>query len=193
MSADQLENFRQRMVDDAVRKVDTLHEKIVSRVDDMKEKVAEKCDRSEMQIYVDQQVDSKHKDQTEAVKLMIEKLGNGILTDMEAMGRDMKASLEATQRRFIEEEIVPLVGRLVEGEVERKDRLRKEAAEKARAEQRQKAADERAEKAEKQARLYRWVSIGAVIALIIYRVFWPMLGFAGGGGAEILEEMGSLG
>lgn len=168
--------------DPGVVEIAAIVDQTLTKVGDLSDKVAAKPDRSEVAKMVEHTVERTIDDKMKSLELQVEKLGNGILTDQEKMGLDLKTELIEIHEKFVAEQLQPIVGQLVEDEIKRKDRLKQEAAAKRKAEEAAEAARAETLRAQREARIYRWVSIAAVGALVLYRVVWPMLT---GGDADV--------
>lgn len=165
------------MVEDVFKEVSAVKAALSEKVDDKELRDLDRMQRE----YTDTQIRNRHDDQSAAIKQLIENMGSSLLTDFEEMGRDIEARLEASHQRFIDNEIQPLVGRLVEDEIKRK------ADREARERELQQANADKAElkertiRMEKRERVYKIIAALGVVFGMVWTAIRIFQAFSGAG------------
>ena len=165
------------MVGEAMRSVAQVERDLSQRVTEDELREVER----DLRQYADQQDTTRHKDQSESLKQLMENMGSSLLNDFEEMSKDTETRLFARLARFIEEELTPLVGRLVTDEVRRKEELAK--IEEARAEEAREKAElkEELRKQKLRTKVFAYVSALGVVMTIIWTAYRFLTAINGAG------------
>ena len=151
------------MVSDTMKSVAAVERDLTDRVTETELRSAEK----DLRDYADGQIDKRHRDQGDSLKQLMENMGNSLLNDFEEMGKDTEARLFGRLEKFINDELTPLVGRLVNDEVKRKDQIAEREREKAEADRKTAELEEELRKQKARNRVFAYVSaLGVVVTMI---------------------------
>lgn len=165
------------MVEKTMRSVADVKQDVAGRATDHELREVEK----DMRDYTDKAVAAKAGDQISTLQQMMENMGSSLLNDFEEMGKDTEARLFGRLEKFIEEELTPLVGRLVNDEVRRKAELEEQAEARRQAERDKDALLARTERAERRLRIVQWVGAFGVVVSIGWTVFRFITQISGAG------------
>lgn len=151
------------MVGETMRSVSAVERDLANRVTEDELRSVEK----DLREYADRQDASRHKDQSDTLKQLMENMGNSLLNDFEEMGKDTEARLFGRLERFINEELTPLVGRLVTDEVKRKDQVAEREREKAEAAREKAELKEELRRQKQRTKVLGYVSaLGVVVTMV---------------------------
>lgn len=151
------------MVKSTLRAVDEVRKEVGGKVDDNDLRESERDQRA--------YVDSKAADQITTLKQMMENMGTSLLNDFENMGRDTEKRMVALHQKFIDENLTPMVGRLVADEVRRKNEIEEKEAERRAEKVRAEEAEARAQKAEKRLKVIQVLGAFGVTVTIAWTAF----------------------
>lgn len=165
------------MVEQTMRSVADVKQEVAGLATDHELREAEK----DMRDYTDKAVAAKAGDQITTLQQMMENMGTSLLNDFEEMGKDTETRLFGRLEKFIEEELTPLVGRLVTDEVRRKAELEEQAEARRKAEQETIDLRRRTERAERRLRIVQWVGAFGVVVSIGWTVFRFITQISGAG------------
>jgi type I site-specific restriction endonuclease len=155
------------MVGDAMRSVSQVERDLSNRVTEDELREVEK----DLREYADRQDERRHRDQTDTLKQLMENMGSSLLNDFEEMGKDTETRLFGRLERFIDEDLTPLVGRLVTDEVKRKDELARIEAERAEEAREKAELKEELRRQKLRTKIFAYVSALGVTVTMIWTAY----------------------
>lgn len=155
------------MVGDAMRSVAQVERDLAHRVTEEELREVER----DLRDYADKQDTTRHKDQSDSLKQLMENMGSSLLNDFEEMSKDTETRLFARLERFIEEELTPLVGRLVTDEVRRKEELARIEEERAEEAREKAELKEELRKQKLRTKVFAYVSALGVVMTMIWTAY----------------------